>query len=139
MAQPLINAQTLLDLAVNASAITTDCDCLQRNLEGWTSWPVGYREEAFTQIGTLARYPSEEAVIDEYHPQGTTYWSPDAPIAPLYYPYNQCTVWCCGNCQRVYIRHNDDGAYHVERRIRMLQPRLIIDAPHANDGREPGW
>ncbi|UUQ66453.1 hypothetical protein NLK61_07375 [Pseudomonas fuscovaginae UPB0736] len=139
MAQRLIDAQTLLDLALESSAITLECTCLQRSLEGWSSWPVGYREEAFIEIGTLAKYPPEEAVIDEYHPQGTTYWSPQAPIAPLYYPYNQSSVWCCSHCRRLYLRHNDDGAYHVERRIRMVQPTLVVDAPHANDGREPGW
>ncbi|NWD07932.1 hypothetical protein [Pseudomonas gingeri] len=136
MMDRLIDAQTLLDLAVKSSAITAECLCLQRNLEGWSSWPVGYREEAFVELGTLAKYPAEEAVIDEYHPEGTTYWSPSAPIAPLYYPYNQCTVWSCGACKRIYIRHNDDGAYHVERRIRFVRPALVIDAPHATGGLE---
>nr|WP_017905034.1 hypothetical protein [Pseudomonas fuscovaginae] len=138
MKDRLIDAQTLLGLAEESSGITVDCACLRRNLQGWSSWPVGYQEEAFTEIGTLSKYPPEEAVIDEYHPEGTTYWSPEAPIAPLYYPYNQSTVWCCASCKRVYIRHNDDGAYHVERRIRSVQPGLVVDAPHANDGREAG-
>jgi len=134
-----IDTQALLALAASSSSVTSDCDCLARDLKGWASWPVGYREEAFTEIGTLARYPSEEATIDEYHPGGTTYWSPNAPIAPRYYPYNQCTVWRCHSCERVYIRHNDDGAYHVERRIRQLQEALVIDAAHVNDGRDVGW
>ncbi|OUM05959.1 hypothetical protein BW686_18665 [Pseudomonas syringae] len=133
-----MDAQALLALTTPSSAAPTDCSCLQRDLAGWSSWPVGYHEEAFKKLGTLAQYSPEEATIDEYHPEGTLYWSPDAPIAPRYYPYNQSTVWQCDQCRRIYLRHNDDGAYHVERRIRLVQPHLITDAQHANEGRDAG-
>ncbi|ALZ84065.1 hypothetical protein APT59_07490 [Pseudomonas oryzihabitans] len=131
-----IDVATLRDLAVRAAAIKQDCRCLQRDLAGWTAWPVGYRETDFAQIGTLARHAPEESIIEEYHPGATHYWSNDAPIAPRFYPYNQSTVWRCLGCQRLYLRHNDDGAYHVAPRIRLLQNALIVDAAHANDGRE---
>ncbi|WP_347883993.1 hypothetical protein [Pseudomonas aestiva] len=132
----LIDVATLERLAASAAAITRDCRCLRRDLAGWAAWPVGYRETEFAQIGTLARYEPEDAIIAEYHPAGTHYWSADAPIALRFYPYNQSTVWRCLGCERLYLRHDDDGAYHVAPRIRLLQSALIIDAPHANDGRE---
>ncbi len=130
----LIDTPRLIELAAAASTITQPCDCLARDLLGWSNWPVGLREERFVAIATLAKYAPEDAIIEEYHPHGTWYWSPDAPIAPRYYPYNQCGVWRCCHCSRLYLRHNDDGAYHVERRIRRLTPTLIIDAPHPTDG-----
>jgi hypothetical protein len=133
-----IDTQTLRTLAAR-SALFAQCDCLRCDLRSWGGWPVGYHEDAFICIGTLAKYPAEEAIIAEYHPDNTQYWSAAAPIATRYYPYNQSTVWRCLRCERLYMRHNDDGAYHVERRIRLVQAELIVDAPHANDGREAGY
>ena len=131
-----VDVATLKDLAARSDAITQACRCQQRDLSGWTAWPVGYRETDFAQIGTLGRHAPEEAILEEYHPAGTYYWSNAAPIAPRFHPYNQITLWRCLGCQRLYLRHNDDGAYHVAPRIRLLQPALIVDAAHANDGRE---
>ena len=131
-----VDVATLEDLAARSDAITQACRCQQRDLSGWTAWPVGYRETDFAQIGTLGRHAPEEAILEEYHPAGTHYWSNAAPIAPRFHPYNQSTLWRCLGCQRLYLRHNDDGAYHVAPRIRLLQPTLIVDAAHANDGRE---
>ena len=131
-----VDVATLEDLAARSDAITQACHCQQRDLSGWTAWPVGYRETDFAQIGTLGRHAPEEAILEEYHPAGTHYWSNAAPIAPRFHPYNQSTLWRCLGCQRLYLRHNDDGAYHVAPRIRLLQPALIVDAAHANDGRE---
>ncbi|MCD4865570.1 hypothetical protein [Pseudomonas sp. PLB05] len=131
-----VDVATLKDLAARSDAITQACRCQQRDLSGWTAWPVGYRETDFAQIGTLGRHAPEEAILEEYHSAGTHYWSNAAPIAPRFHPYNQSTLWRCLGCQRLYLRHNDDGAYHVAPRIRLLQPALIVDAAHANDGRE---
>lgn len=136
MMERYIDTAALKDLATQASAIKLDCRCLQRDLQGWAAWPVGYHEDDFVQLGTLARYSPDESIIDEYHPAGTSYWSNDAPIAPRFYPYNQSSVWHCRRCERLYLRHNDDGAYHVAPRIRLARATLIVDAEHPNDGRE---
>jgi hypothetical protein len=131
-----IDTPALHELATGDALVTTPCGCLARDLSGWSNWPVGYREEHFERLGSLARHSPDEATLDEYDPADTGYWSPAAPIAPRFYPCNQATVWRCMACSRVYLRHNDDGAYHVAPRIRRLQGALIVDAPHAHDGRE---
>lgn len=131
-----IDVATLMDMAERTSSITLSCHCQRRDLDGWADWPVGFHEQAFTQLGTLARYAPEESIIKEYHPAGTSYWSSNAPIALRFYPYNQSSVWQCRSCERLYLRHNDDGAYHVAPRIRLVRRALIVDAAHANDGRE---
>lgn len=131
-----IDVETLKNLAQRALSTAHSCHCQRRDLEGWADWPVSFHEHDFAQVGTLARYAPEESIIKEFHPAGTSYWSSNAPIAPRFYPYNQSTVWQCRSCERVYLRHNDDGAYHVAPRIRLVSPTLIMDAPHPNDGRE---
>lgn len=132
-----IDTPALQALAAGDSLVTTPCACLARDLSGWSNWPVGYRDAHFEQLGTLARYAPEHATLDEYDPDHMGYWSPTAPIAVQFYPCNQATVWRCLACSRVYLRHNDDGAYHVAPRIRRLQGDLIVDAAHPREGREP--
>ena len=125
----------LLALAEKTAAVTIPCSCIAKPLVGWEGWPVTLREAQFTQVGTLAQFGADQATLDEYHPTGTSYWSAQAPIAPLYYPYNQCGVWQCSACGRAYLRYNDDGAYHSESRIRLLGATLLVDAPHPHGGR----
>jgi len=134
--EQFLDIDSLTKLAALAASVTSDCRCLLHDLSSWSTWPISYREQDFLQIGTLARLSSEEAILEEYHPAGTNYWSSTAPVAPRFYPYNQCTLWQCRCCSRIYLRHNDDGAYHVALRIRRLHAQFIVDAPHFNDGRE---
>ena len=132
----LIDVQTLKELTASSGAARLDCPCQRRDLSGWGDWPIGFHEEDFMRLGTLSRYAPEESTLDEYHPGGTNYWSSNAPVAPQYYPYNQSTVWQCASCERIYLRHNDDGAYHVASRVRSVEATLIVDAAHAHNGRE---
>lgn len=127
--------RALPGLAQRSAAVQQPCNCCASLPLGWAGWPIGLREEHLRCIGTLAEFDEEEATLDEYHPGGTYYWSSDAPIAPRYYPYNQCGVWECVQCSRVFLRYNDDGAYHSEARLRRLTPELIVDAPHRYGGR----
>lgn len=133
--QPLMNYAALLELARRTANLTQACNCSAALPSGWASWPIGLHETQLVYIGTLAEFDEEDATLDEYHPQGTYYWSPNAPIAPRFYPANQCGVWQCNLCQRAYLRYNDDGAYHSEPRIRRLVPELMVDAPHRFGGR----
>ncbi|WP_426149874.1 hypothetical protein [Pseudomonas sp. DC3000-4b1] len=126
----IIDASALASLAARACSGAA-CGCLKHDLRGWAHWPVGYREEDFRKIGTLQLKPVEDCTLDEYHPQATIYWSAEAPIAPAYYPYNQSSVWECVHCQRAYLRHDDDGAYHVAPRIRLVQAGLVVEADPA--------
>jgi hypothetical protein len=122
-----LSLASLLDIATRSAAVSGACNCTTKSLAGWEGWPASLREDQFQKVGSLINATKEESTIDEYHPNGTSFWSPDAPIAPHYYPYNQCDVWECVKCSRVYLRYNDDGAYHSESRVRALDPALIVD------------
>ncbi len=132
------DAERLVHEAQEPLAHNLACVCLERDLTGWSGWPATYHEDQFTRVGTLARELRDESTLDEYHPAKTSYWSPDAPIAPRHYPYNQCGVWACITCGRLYLRHNDEGAYHSERRIRRVLPAHIVDAPFSGDAPPAG-
>jgi hypothetical protein len=60
--------------------------------------------------GTLLQDPYAEPTFAEYHPHGTGYWSPDAPIAPEYFPYNRCTVQQCMVCGRACLAYVEAAA-----------------------------
>lgn len=116
-------------LARRTDAVTADCACGAPELDEWTSVPVSFPEQQLRVIGTLVRDAYTEATYEEYHPQGTTLWSAEAPIAPLYFPYNRCTVSECEVCERAYLRYVEGGGYFVDSRIRRLRASVLMDAP----------
>ncbi|WP_322104459.1 hypothetical protein [Paraburkholderia sp. J41] len=125
---PLLDAQSLLELARAAEEhIVPECACTKASLEGWQSQPLSLDETRLVTVGTLRNADDPEPAYSEYLPEGTTYWSPEAPVAPRFFPYNRCDVWQCTACNRLYLRYTEGGGYFVDRRIRALHSRLIAD------------
>ena len=119
----------LKSLAGASAAVTQPCACAIDTYREWTRVPVDFPESHMRTVGTLVDDPYSEATFAEYHPDGTTYWSADAPIAPRHYPYNRAQVMQCTVCGRCALRYVEAGGYYVEPRIRALDPRLIVDVP----------
>ncbi|MBP1314898.1 hypothetical protein RJO15_18580 [Herbaspirillum huttiense F1] len=116
-------------LAADSAAITIDCNCRAADSSGWISLPLSLPETQLVDVATLIADPYDEPTFTEYHPQGTRYASPEAPIAPAWYPYNRCNIARCTQCARHYLRYMEAGGYFVDRRIRSLNaPALIVEA-----------
>ncbi|MFZ6647945.1 hypothetical protein ACO0LO_19625 [Undibacterium sp. TJN25] len=126
---PKLDYAALAALAQQSAGITAACACGTVSLDGWISVPLSLDEENLQDIGTLLEDPYADPTFTEFHPAGTRYDAPDAPIAPRYFPYNRCTVAQCKNCGRHYLRYTEAGGYFVDRRIRQLSSRLLVDAP----------
>jgi hypothetical protein len=90
---------------------------------------ISVPQNQLRDIGTLVQGDEQALTLDEYHPEGTHYWSLGAPIAPRYFPSNRCKVSQCTSCGRCFLRYTESGAYHIEERVRYLDPALIVDAP----------
>jgi hypothetical protein len=121
----------LMELAQSSSRVTRACACAIDSLGEWSRVPVEFPQAQMRTVATLLDDPYMEPTYAEYHPHGTSYWSPDAPIAPHYFPYNRCTVQQCTVCGRSCLSYVEAGGYYVEPRIRALDPRLLVDAPLA--------
>ncbi len=104
------------------------CQCALGACAGWESL-AEYRwdKSQMTALGSLRDPAIDEPTLEEKHPLGTRYDSPDAPIATAYFPYNQCEVWHCNRCQRHLLRYTEFGGYNVDPRVRALDPAKIID------------
>ena len=87
--------------------------------------PSGFQRTALEKIGTL-RPNQSEPTLDEFHPNQTHIWSPDAPIANAFYPYNLCDLYRCTGCSRIFLRYTEYGGYYVDERIRALDPRMVV-------------
>jgi hypothetical protein len=110
------------------SAAPGACSCAIGACPGWESL-AEYRWDArqMTQVATLCDPVIEEATLEEKHPQGTRYDSPDAPVAIKFFPYNRSDVWHCSRCDRHLLRYTEFGGYNVDPRVRALDPAKIID------------
>ncbi|MFW6850505.1 hypothetical protein ACODYM_04345 [Burkholderia gladioli] len=128
MTHSILDAKALRALAELAEARqAAACDCSRTPLEGWQSQPLSLDESRLEQVGTLRADDGAEPSYDEYLPDGLQYWSPEAPIAPRYFPYNQCDVWACRDCGRLMLRYVEGGGYFVDRRIRAVRAGLIVE------------
>jgi len=117
-----------LRLALTNTQAPQACSCPLGACTAWESL-AEYRWEAsqMSAVGTLRDPAIEEPTLEEKHPQGTRYDSPDAPIAPAFFPYNQCEVWHCQRCDRHLLRYTEFGGYNVDPRVRELAAGKIID------------
>ena len=117
-----------LRLALAGGQVTQACSCALGACTAWESL-AEYRWEAsqMSALGTLRAPSTDEPTLEEKHPQGTRYDSPDAPVAPAFFPYNQCEVWHCQRCDRHLLRYTEFGGYNVDPRVRELAPGKIID------------
>lgn len=128
-----MSAPTQLDAAglraiAEASALDGCSECHALASSGWESMPDSFSEKKLTCVGTLrSSDPDVEPTLDEFHPDGTRYWSANAPISPRHFPYNLCDVWACRNCGRAFLRYTEYGGYYVQQRVRMLDPALVAD------------
>ncbi|NGY18834.1 hypothetical protein FBF08_08815 [Campylobacter sp. CFSAN093250] len=100
-----------------------DCAVLWR--PGWESLSGADKTSHLQQVGALGTLETGE-LLDEYHPQGTNQWSPDAPIALGWHPYNRCTLWRCHHCNAAFLRYTEYGGYYQDDRIRPLLAHLIV-------------
>jgi hypothetical protein len=127
---PHLDASSLVELARRAEAgALPACSCTRTPLDGWTTLPLSLGDEQLREVATLMAESYDEPSFSEYLPGGVRYTSPEAPIAPLYFPYNRCGVWECVKCGRAYLRYMEGGGYFVDRRIRALKSALVVDVP----------
>ncbi|WP_293405806.1 hypothetical protein [Polaromonas sp.] len=122
-----LDADSLKQLA--AARKGTACSCPLRPTACWESftedrWP----KAQMTALGTLRDPDIYEPTQQEFHPDGTRYASPDAPVAVKFFPYNVCDVYGCGSCHKVLLRYTEFGGYYVDHRVRALDAGLIPQA-----------
>jgi hypothetical protein len=114
-------------LAAASAAVTRPCACAHHDLTAWVRVPLDFPADLLRQIGTLVDDPYGDPTYAEFHPNGTSYWSPDAPLALRFYPCNRSSVFQCSTCSRYFLKYVEAGGYYVESRIRALDPRLVVD------------
>lgn len=119
----------VMALAQASSAVTRDCACRIGDYQEWTRTPATFPQEQMRNAGTLVGDPYDEPTYAEYHPLGTNYWSPDAPIALRHFPYNRCALQHCSVCGRCCLSYVEAGGYYVEPRVRALDARYVVDQP----------
>jgi len=114
-------------LAAASARITQACDCGIDACREWTRVPATFPQAQMRTVGTLAGDPYAEPSYAEYHPHGSHYWSPEAPVALRHFPYNRCAIQQCSLCQRCCLTYVEAGGYYVEPRMRALAGQVVVD------------
>lgn len=110
-------------------------DCSPYASPGWESFPSTVSDDALQCLGALWLPGDEEPTLEEYRGVGVDQWSPQAPIALDHHPYNRCEVWACRGCGKPFLRYTEYGGYYEDRRIRELDPRLVVTGEAGQGGR----
>ena len=108
------------------------CACALKICKGWESvsddrWP----SKQLKLEGTLRRELADgesELSFEEFHPNGTRYDSPEAPIALNYFPYNRADVYGCQQCGCAVLKYTEYGGYYIDQRVRLVDASLVVDA-----------
>ena len=119
-------------LKVLATKPVEQCSCPLKICKGWESvsddrWPA----KQLKREGTLRRELADgesELSFEEFHPNGTRYDSPEAPIALNYFPYNRADVYGCQQCGCAVLKYTEYGGYYIDQRVRLVDAALVTDA-----------
>lgn len=121
---PLLDAAALRALAAARQAIS-GCACRRWVCPGWESTGELPRPPQWQRVGTLRAAGDAEPTLQEWHPAGTHYWDPQAPISVAHHPANRAEVWCCSGCGRVLLAYVEAGGYYSDPRVREVAPALV--------------
>ena len=102
------------------------CDCKPVQFPAWESMTYERWPDSLQQVATLQAPDVDEPTVEEFHPNGTRYDSADAPVAVQWFPFNRSDVYVCSNCQSVFLRYTEFGGYYVDKRVRMVNPELVV-------------
>ncbi|MDO9286737.1 MAG: hypothetical protein Q7U26_17740 [Aquabacterium sp.] len=100
------------------------CDCAHLHCAGWESIAQPLGAPLLRALGTLRAPDDDEPTLSEW--PGSSYWSAEAPVAPLHFPYNRCSVWACAACGRGFLQYTEYGGYYVDHRLRQVDPARVV-------------
>ena len=120
-----LSREQLLDIANSPSAAEGCTECSLLSSPGWKSKPGYFDLSKLLIVGTLRIEGAQES-WDEYHPDGTSFWSEDAPISTQHHPYNRSDVLECGCCKKKFLHYTEYGGYYLDERIRELNAHFIV-------------
>lgn len=121
-----MNATELMALAGEADTSQACSACNPLRSPGWESMSGSFDRSSLLRVGTLRDPDLAEPTLEEFHPQGTHRWSPEAPISVHHHPYNLCEVWRCATCSRLYLTYTEYGGYYEDERVRQVDPARVV-------------
>lgn len=107
----------------------TDQECNLCEKYSFQNWE-NIDTECDQQLGTLGEFEGAEEFINknsynEYHPNGTNYWSKTAPIALQYYPYHESQIRACPVCGAIFLSYVEYSGHASQKRLRWVKKELI--------------
>ncbi|MGB3622338.1 MAG: hypothetical protein WBA20_13395 [Ketobacter sp.] len=101
--------------------------CNKQDYKGWGK----FTKDLESELNHCGEFEAAEKYINkndytEYHPNGTNYWSKDAPIALAFYPYHESQIRTCDSCKAVFLTYIEYSGHAPQNRCRWVQPDLLV-------------
>lgn len=108
---------------------TSDNCCNSCEREKYRSWE-NLNSSLDHLLKTLGEFEDADKYINkngytEYHPNGTNYWSKDAPVALQYYPYHESVIKRCLECKAIFLAYTEYAGHAPQNRIRWVRSGLV--------------
>lgn len=104
-------------------------NCTFCNKQLFINWE-NIKKGDLDRLDTLGEFADSENYINlhgyrELHPNGTNYWSNDAPIAIAYYPYHESEIKMCPSCNAVFLHYIEYAGHAPQKRLRLARKSLV--------------
>ena len=121
-----MNSAQFIDLS-SAQTFDSDCSCNRNDFKAWK-----YTKSLNSTLMLLGEFAHKTEAIkrngyNSYHPAGTNYWSEDASISIFFYPYHECDIYQCKQCESLFLHYIEHGGHGSEKRLRWVNPDLVTD------------
>ena len=106
-----------------------ECEyCKKEKFKGWGNSTKEIKQSLeIAGEFELADYFIEKNGYSEYHPDGTNYWSKDAPVAIDFYPYHESRILLCPNCKAIFLNYIEYAGHLPQDRLRWARKSLLVE------------
>jgi hypothetical protein len=110
-----------------SSTFKKECSlCEKQNFLNWENIPSSLDGT----LEVLGEFEDADKHINkngytEYHPNGTNYWSKEAPFALQYYPYHESIIKKCPHCNAIFLTYTEYAGHGPQRRLRWVRNDLV--------------
>ena len=81
--------------------------------------------KSYLRIGSLRDNKIKMLDYIECNDKPDDFWNPESKIATNFYPYNNCDVYSCKQCNKLFLVYTENAGHGPDLRMRTIKSELI--------------